>query len=104
VTLAKIVRIRVSEDAISELDGVLAAAASAFDGEPGTLQWVALIGMEPGERVLVELFRDQAAAAEHDRSAAVQTLLAEFARLSVHVVSVEERSTERAPATPLAGE
>lgn len=60
-------------------------------------------GLAAGERVLVEMFSDDAAVREHDASDAVAELLAEFESLEVKVLSAAQysltRSTQTAPST-----
>ena len=99
MSVAKVVRLRVDVDRVSELEVVLQRAREQFQNEPGTMLWEvydsvhgAHRGLAAGERTLIEVFATDAAVRQHDESAAVAQLLADFANLNVEVVSVDQLS------------
>lgn len=99
VSVAKVVRLRVDVDRVPELEAALRRAREQFQNEPGTTVWEvydsehgAHRGLGAGERTLIEVFATDAAVREHDESAAVAQLRADFESLNVEVVSVDQLS------------
>ena len=79
MTIAKVVTLRARSGQIATLDAALTDARSAAAVETGTTAWEWFPGADTGSRIIIELFVDEAAAAEHDASPAVESLLARFA-------------------------
>jgi len=79
VTIAKVVTLRARSSRITVLDDALTHARGAAAAEPGTTAWEWFPGADACSRVIIELFADETAAAEHDASPAVELLLARFA-------------------------
>lgn len=78
MTVAKVVTLRARPNLTAVLDTALSDAHRAAATEPGTAAWEWFPAAESDGRVIVELFADEAAAAEHDASPAVAALRACF--------------------------
>ena len=81
MTLAKVVRLQARPGQGAALDHALSEAQRAAALEIGTTAWEWFPGVEEHCRVIIELFADDEAAAQHDASPAVAALLARFAEM-----------------------
>ncbi|WP_129785558.1 putative quinol monooxygenase [Promicromonospora panici] len=88
--IAKLVRAHVDENQVGALDDLLAASAVSFAEEPGTVFWRHFVGESAQDRVIIEVFADRRALAEHDASARVERLLQDLGELEVTVLTSEE--------------
>ena len=79
MTIAKVVTLHARSGQIATLDEALTHARSAAAVEPGTTAWEWFPGADSGSRVIIEVFADETAAADHDASPSVELLLARFA-------------------------
>jgi len=99
VSVAKVVRLRVDVDKVADLEVVLRRAREQFQNEPGTMLWDVFDSEQgdhralgAGERILIEVFSNEAAVRDHDESAAVAQLIADFENLGLDVLSVDQLS------------